>query len=346
MKKIITVLIFTVLFFSSCRMTNTSILVDRPADITGIDSVRSVAVINRSAPGSEDRERNVIEGIITGEMPYADKEGAQQCAEGVYETLSRSLNYKKVTQVNKIYKSAGKGRNTVPFSWEFVDSVCAAQGVEALVVLEYFDSNSGLSAVANGGRLPYGYGYPGVGLPNPRYPTNRPTNVAVLTAWRFYAPKSRTMIDEYQLSRSSQGGYQYRTAYNMGNVYEKYRMINSTGWYSGVDYAFRISEQQVYENRILWMGGHGMKQAARLATYGEWEKAFETWKSETGCNKRKLRHRAYHNLAVYYEMNGDLEKAMEMARKAYNIKPKSQTGHLIQRLQQREVEKKRMIGEK
>jgi len=327
---------------NSCTL-NTQILVDRPADINGLDSIKSVAIINRTAPGYEDKERNVLEGIITGETPYGDKDGAAQCAEGVYESLSRSLNYVKVTQVNKLYKSAGKGRNTVPFKWEFVDSVCAAQGVDALVVLEYFDSNSGYSAVLNGGRIPYGIPN---GLPNPRYPGNQPANVSVLTAWRFYDPKSKTMVDEFQLSKSANNGYNYRSPYLLGNQFQKYKMVNSTGFYSGIDYGFRISEQQVYETREIFKGRHGMKQAARLATYGEWEKAFETWKEETGCTNRKIKARAYHNLAVYYEMHGDLEKAMEMARKAYNIKRKSQTGALIQRLQYRETEQKRMMSKK
>lgn len=343
--KTTSLLLFTIfsLGFNSCRTLTTQILVDRPADINGLDSIKSIAVLNRTAPGGEDKERNLLEGIITGETPYGDRDGAKQCTEGIYESLSRSLNYTKITEVNKVYKSAGKGRNTVPIKWEIVDSICSAQGVDALVVLEYFDSNSGYSAVLNGGRLPYGFPN---GIPNPRYPSQQPANVSVLTAWRFYNPKTKTMVDEFQLSKSANSGYGYRSPYLLGNQFQKYKMVNSTGFYSGIDYGFRISEQQVYENRVLYRGGHGMKEAARLATYGEWEKSFETWKEETGCEKRKIRSRAYHNLAVYYEMHGDLEKAMEMARKAYNIKRKNETANLIQRLQFRQTEQKRMMSKK
>ena len=56
---------------------------------------------------------------------------------------------------------------------------------------------------------------------------------------------------------------------------------------------------------------------------GQWDEAGELWKKETGNPKIKIAGRAAYNMAIISEIDGDLEAALNWARKAwgdYNIK--------------------------
>ena len=54
-----------------------------------------------------------------------------------------------------------------------------------------------------------------------------------------------------------------------------------------------------------------------MARTGNWKGAEEVWLKETNNTSRKIAGRACYNMAIISEINGDIDKAIEWAKKAY-----------------------------
>jgi hypothetical protein len=71
-------------------------------------------------------------------------------------------------------------------------------------------------------------------------------------------------------------------------------------------------------------GTYNFKIAKRRAQNGNWNEAAELWQKETVNPKRKIAGRAFYNMAIINEINGQLDDALSWAMKSYedyNIKP-------------------------
>lgn len=319
------------IFFLSCTLQS-QIEVIRPADITGIEKIKTVAVVNRTEVPKESKTGNVIEGILTGETIGADKQGAENCISGIRDNLSNSLNYSEIKVSPRKMQGVNQQRNSQPLEWSRVDSICNEHQADALVVLEYFDSNSGLSTVVD----------PAMPMPMPR--ATRTNNSTITTFWRYYIPGTRQILDEMVMKTPTNCNLP-KSPYLIDNQINKHNMVTATGYYAGADYGFRISEQWVVENREYFKGGNTeMRYASRLSRLNDWDKAAGIWEEQLQSHKRKVRSRAYHNLAVYFERKGDLLKAIEYSRLALEIRVTDVSLRLNQRLNLRLAEQDRIIS--
>jgi hypothetical protein len=63
-----------------------------------------------------------------------------------------------------------------------------------------------------------------------------------------------------------------------------------------------------------------MKTAARMLEVDDWQGAFEFWtKLEQQATKPKIAGRACYNIALFHELEGRLDQAIQWAQKAYTI---------------------------
>lgn len=307
---------FFLIALTSCH-SYTEVQVKDPVDInpSEVVNIKNVAILNRTAVPKGSGGTNVFEGIITGESVNADRDGARKCIDGLSECLKNSLNYKKVEVVSTVFYGGSTATIPKPLPWGLVDSLCKAYNTDALVSLDFFDSDAGLSLVLNP-VMPYGAG------------TNT-NNVSVKTYWRYYDNVNKRIIDDFELKSHSSNG-RYRSPFIHENIMERYNVTQGTGNWAGFEYGFRISEQWVPEGRTYFRtGNHAMKQAARLASVGDWDKASVIWTEQMLSHKRKIRARAMHNLGVYYNRLGDLDQALEMAKMAYALKAHSSSFALV-----------------
>jgi tetratricopeptide (TPR) repeat protein len=324
-------------FFSSCTVY-TDIRAKKPADIEGIVEIKRVGIINRTGIPGNSQAKNVLEGIITGESVFADRDGADKCVRGLYDCLLQSLNYDSIVLVNQVY--VGNAINNFPprFSAKLIDSLCGVLKVDAIVTLEFFDSNSGLASMLDGAINPLYNG----GIRNQNMNNN---NIHIKTGWRMYLKGGSLLDENIEHTRTDYNRYPYD--WNRNGLYQNYSAVSRTGYMSGINHAFRISEQWVTQRRGYFKkGSQALRNAGRFARLGEWELAFELWEQNAKSMKRKVRARALHNLAVYYERKGDLTKAMEHANASFAIKHYQLTQQEIFALNQRIADEQRIISNK
>jgi len=317
--------------FSSCSFYS-NVNVRKAVDINPEDvrEVKNVVILNRTAVPQGSKVTNVLEGVITGEVPMADRNAADKCVNGLKECLQKSLNYQS-SQLIAVRMDGGSTTNVPPMlSWEMVDSLCKMYNSDMLVSLDFFDSNSGVSLAVTGK------------VPLPQSTSTNDTKIK--TTWRVYNRLTRKVVDEFTLETYSNSGH-YKSPYFMANTVDKYNIVNTTGYWAGIDYGFRISEQFLLENRVVFSSGSsGMKSAGRLARAGLWEDAMKIWDDEAMSSKRKVRQRAQHNMAVYYERIGDLQAAADKARNALGAKYHSSTSFMLGRIQKQIDDQPRLIS--
>jgi hypothetical protein len=82
-----------------------------------------------------------------------------------------------------------------------------------------------------------------------------------------------------------------------------------------------------------------MQQAEKLASSGDWKSAMTIWEKVAAENKSKsTRSMAMLNLAVGYEIQGDLEKAVYWGLESYNTQFRQLTYDYLNRLKYRKLE--------
>ncbi len=141
----------------------------------------------------------------------------------------------------------------------------------------------------------------------------------VKTGWRIYDPKARYILDEAALERYiifKGRGINPVVAANA--LIGRKDAVKQVGNNAGTAYARRIIPFWLRVSRDYYVKGNDNFQIARRkAESGNWDGAADIWQKETSNYKGKVAGRACYNMAIINEINGDLNKAIEWARKAY-----------------------------
>lgn len=292
----------------------------KPAILTVPSSVKTLVVANRSLPGEKkDKVINVIEGIISGEGLWADKEASVEAVTGFDQTLHQTDRYRVVRPPDLNLRGTGTNAFPEPLTWAQVEEICNQHGADALVTLDVFDSNTQTRNYFKTEQQKRSDGT--VVNVTTHYAES---NVTVNTGWRFYDLKRKVIIDEYRSSSNQLFTSRGNTpAEALGRMMAKRDMLKQVGTLGGNHYGARISPTWITVQRTFYKkGSDNMKNAKTRAKFNDWEGAAEIWRNVIN-NEPKNAGKASYNMALYYERIDDLDEAMNWAKKAaheYNMK--------------------------
>lgn len=304
--------IVSLVLLTSCSgIRNMQVQVMRPAEITIDPSIQHMALLNRSVPASG----TTLESAVSGERPAQDKELSQECVRGLTETLNTSPRF-VIKRVETAMSSADPQSLSFgqQLSWEMVDSICAAQGVEAIMVLEYFDTdfsvlNPGATAAAAVGSVLNGSGE-----------VEARGTATAAAGFRVYVPKTKSIVYEDRFTyRKSWSQRSNNPVDAVAKLIKPNQALMDVSYITGTEFAMAIVPLYYWEHRDMYKGKKGeMERGERQALAKDWEAAIKTWEgvydSET---KSKIRARAAFNVALGYEVMGQLETAQQWVQKAY-----------------------------
>lgn len=336
--RLLTPALFSAYFLSAC-MSSTSLQVLRPADVTLPDHVQKFVLVDRSRPDKKHQATNILEGVFTGEGLFADKYGAQDCLEGLRSTLMENPRFAAtVADTVKVY-GTGTSRIAPALDWTRVESICKLYGADALVTLETFDSNSNLTNAivpvqqrANDGSTITVNEF------------HAKARVNVMSTWRVYDVKTKSIIDEFtQSSDQMFEGVGRNEAEATGKLPAKQNMVSRAGVHAGNEYGFRIAPQWIWVTRDYYTKkGDEMKMAGRYARANQWDKAADIWEKKASGSDRKTAGRASYDMAVAAEVNGNLEQALDWAKKSYTQFGNRHASAYIYTIEQRIIERDRL----
>jgi len=296
-----------------------SLSVTEPAPVSLPPNAKSAAVVDRSRAADNNRTIDAIHRTLAIESRELQAEGAGASLTGLTDALIRSNRFASIKALNNLdLRSFGAGVFPVSMSWDTVEKICRDNHADVLFSLELFDADSkvGLNVAA------LGQG------PN--------VNTQVRTGWRIYDPSTRSILDQYVIRRdlTFQGGSLLGTGSALLGRKED---VIKAGNRAGEEYATRIIPYSLRVSRYYYVrGNESFGVAKRMAQAGDWDDAANIWRQQASSPSRKVAGRACYNMAIIGEINGDLNGALQWAKKAYEVYRTPYALEYIHILQQRQ----------
>jgi len=334
MKKIS--LLFIAIISFSCKNPLYIKVLD-PAPVTIHSTIKKIGIINKTTPSDDNKTLNTIHTAISGEGMAMIKEGSAQCIKGLKEELIKNNRFDTTLVLDKVdLKTPVIGVFPTPIPWDQVEKICRENNVDVLFVLELFDTELKMAPIS----LPTGSKNILDVVSSVQQQTSLET--VVKTGWRIYDPKNKSILDQYNITRriTSQGGSLLNTAEALIGRKEA---VKNVSYESGQVYSDRILPYWIKVHRKYYIRGtNNFKVAKRKARLGDWEGAAKLWSIETKSNKRKICGRACYNMAIYNEIIGDLDNAIEWDKKAYSDYRNRQARFYINVLKNRKIQNSRL----
>jgi hypothetical protein len=276
--------------------------------------------------------------VATGEAILADRRGAEECLKGVISRLNDSPRYKAITPANVDIRGTGT-REFPPFlEWRTVEDIGRQNHADALITLETFDSNNSVQIGERQAERKEGER-------TIKYTEFLATlNVQVETGWRIYFPAEKQIIDQnvFTDGRSWSNASDARKKAEAGLPFID-RAIADAGFYAGQQYAYRISPMWINVSRYYFKKGNSdFTTADRYGKTGDWNGAAELWLKHVNDRDPKIAGNACYNMALAEELEGNLEQALDWAKKSYTKYNNKKGRYYANILQQRIYDQSRL----
>lgn len=319
--------------FVACAPT-ISVQVLEPAAVTMPAEIRTLAVVDRAAPkNAGETILGTLEAALTGESLMADREGRSAAVTSLNQTLANSPRF-KVVMPNISKEKAETGIFDKELSWKAAEKICKQAECDAIVALEAFDSDSNvnMSNVVDAATKAV------------TYTARRDTRV--LAAWRVYDVQNKVVIDDLRdisYTRSWDNSASTEADARSGLI-DQTGTLRVLGADAGYQYARRIAPTYVWVSRAYYGSGHDrLKEARNYVKAQDWDGAAKIYRQMVERqDDPKVRGKAEFNLALYYEVMGDLPKAKDMAQKAAVDLHNGRSRNYVALLSQRLIDQQRL----
>jgi tetratricopeptide (TPR) repeat protein len=298
-----------VLFSSSAWVTLT---LTQPALVSLPQHIQTLIVVDRTL--APDKKENKLEGVLTGEAFSQDEQAVIQTIEGLIYSVSNGNRF-KILRTTEKYQGDPTGK-VFPqaMSWTVISDLCKKYNADAAIVLETFASDfiltHGTKAVQRTST-----GLPGI--------TFYAQGIATVNmGFRIYDASEKVISDAYMFNREMRfdaGGNSLADA--IQGVLNKTEAIKRVSYEAGAIYGERITPTYYTVTRYFYdkpRKNKKLSEGVRRSKVADWKGAIAAWEEAlTIARKDKHKGRICYDIAVGYEVLGNLDKALEWASKAY-----------------------------
>jgi hypothetical protein len=309
------VIISLVLLLAQSCTTTVSYSGLRPADIDLPKDIKNVVLVNRYKAERGNSWLNVIEGLFTGEIAFADRRGVDQALSGLQQRLQSGPKY-NVAIANEQLVGNGLGMFPPALTKDVIATMCSINNADALLAIEAFDSDIAIVTEPRERKRKVD----GVEVIQKYFEAIETVRITI--GWRMYSAQTGAIMDQFQMVTTrafSSEGPTIPAA--RASLLFPVDAIMQTAFLGGDTYGVRIAPSWVnYTRQIYGRGGRSkkMKLARRMATRGDWTDAATIWENMSKSPNVKVAKRSMYNRAVAAEMVGDFDTALLWARKAAN----------------------------
>jgi hypothetical protein len=340
MKNRANILFFVTLsfLFMACSATNRLTMgVTTPAQIPLDSEVVKIGIINRSVASEKNKTIDKIDKIVSLEGLHLDKEGAENVILGLQQELERGNRFKLIQRIEG-HPQFEKGLGVFPaaISWEIVEQICRENDVDVLFALEFYDTDTAVDYEVAMVRIPNNLGIKAV-VPGHRLKLN----TIIKNGWRVYDPIGHSIVDEYVSNDHVVSiGEGINPIKALEAIIGRKEAVMGMSSNLGINYGRFTKPERIRVARDYFVRGtDNFKIAKRRAQTGNWDSAAELWSVELNNRKSKIAGRAYYNMAISYEINGNLDRAIEFASISYSDYGNSNALRYVNVLRNRIVEK-------
>jgi tetratricopeptide (TPR) repeat protein len=321
MKRILPFLLFLVTILTGCGgQKPVTIQTMRPADISIDPSIQTVLLIDRTKPSKKGHWVNIGEGLITGEMPEQDKAAAQELLNSLKNALQSSPRYEVLIASERLEGNSLTAAFPEPLPEHLQFNMLNRYRADALIVLEVMDSDFIITEGKRRVKKTVGSGKERREIEVDEYYAEGVGNIKV--GIRLYNPRNKELIDQQLISQTNTWrGAADSKAGAIAALISRSAAVRELCAKIGHDYAYKVAPMPVTLRRVFYTKSKNsteLEAGGRLAEVGQWQEAIMTWESGIkNAIKPKDAGRMAYNIAVAYEVLGDLEKAYRWAQDAY-----------------------------
>jgi tetratricopeptide (TPR) repeat protein len=308
------VILLIALTLASCKTQQLYLNVVEPAPVTMPSYIKSVGVINRSIPTDKTKTLDVLDKVLSLEGVNLDKDGAMESIRGLSDELLKNTRFNEVKTLNDIdFRTSALSGFPNALTWDIVSKICTETKTDALFALEKFDTDTHLNYSTRKVDIKTPLG----NIPGLEHQADMET--LVKTGWRIYDPAAKVILDEFIYDESVVfSGRGVNPLLAASALVGRKEAVNEVSNKAGHGYALRIIPYRLRVMRDYYVKGtNNFKIARRKAQVGKWDEAGLLWEKETANRKTKIAGRAYYNMAIINEINGDLDSALKWAQKSY-----------------------------
>ena len=318
----------------------------RPAEIALPASITTMLILDRSH--TPRNTKNIVEGILTGELPGEDQAGAQELLNALRNQLGYSDRFHVIIADERLDGNSITAAFPQPVSWEVLDDLSDKYGADAIVSLEIFDTDF----IVTRGRKNQTEKAGDQTVNVSKYYAQGVGNITI--GIRLYDTEARTIVDQQLLTDShtweANGNSIPEALIKLTKKGDAHKYLSRT---VGNDYACKIAPMPVRVKRSFRgksKKSPELEQGTRYADVAQWEKAMEIWKSGLSGARNKDAGYLAHNIAIAYEVLGDFDNALQWAETAYarygNKDSRTYVNQIKRRLNAEELAQRQMgIGE-
>lgn len=307
---------FLACYIMGCSPTNTlTMSVKEPAPVQLPLSMNRVGVIDRSMSEDKDQPLEKIDQILSVEGVNLDKDGAQASTTGLQLELEKNDRFHEVKKLEgEKLGNPAFGVFPSPVTWEKIAEMCSEHQLDGLFSLEFYDTDTQIDYSTEKVNLEGP-----LGLEVPALEHHVTVNTTIKTGWRIYDNNSRNIIDEYIITEQfTTVGEGVNPAKAVAAVTGRKEAVQQISNHIGQAYALSVIPYWTRVKREYYVKGNDQfKKAKRRAQTGNWDGAAEIWRDETKNRDSKIAGRAHYNMAIINEINGEIDRAIEWARKSY-----------------------------
>jgi hypothetical protein len=321
-----------------------------PAEISIPSHVQRLLIVDRTEPESQGFA--IIEGILTGEAPFEVKNAIETTLATIQQELNTSPRYEVIRARERLKGGLFSQTFPQPLTWNQIESLCASYDADGVLALEKFSSDFIVTDKKALIKKTVGTGKEAKVIEVDGIYAEGVASVQV--GFRFYDPANRNIADQIDFNKTNLWSAEAETRTQaLAMMIDKVRATQVVGQMAGASYARRVAPMYLTVSRSFFPKsktnpalGHG----ARLAEVNQWEQAIDTWIVGLNApNDDKTAGRLAYNIAIGYEVLGNLALAQEWAGKAYTSygfkKGRSYAGNLTQQIMAEEMVRRQLAVE-
>lgn len=315
---LLTAALFTLTTMACTKRGRVSMNAMRPAIITVDSDIQNIVLLDRSHL-EDNKKLAILEGILTGELPEEDKAAVQRALSRLNNTIQTTPRFTATIASERLDGNSLTSAFPDQLDWKTIENLCRKYKAQAVLSIEIFDTDFILTNGRRVTKKTVGEGDNKKEIPVDEWYAKGVANLTM--GIRFYDFINKTVVDEqfYRRTNTWEEAAGSKAAAIAKLITKGDASANLSAGIAA-DYARRIAPMPVRVHRPFYRRhkkSPAIEVGTRMADVNRWSDAIETWKEGIATADSKRAGYLTYNIAIAYEVLGDLESALKYAQDAY-----------------------------
>ncbi len=341
--KFISYLFFAVLTFSCTTTHSLLIEIPQPASKNLPENIQSLLLVNRTLDENyQDYNSDSLQNIFYRKQfnldtVIYDKQAVDTTLKALGELLYESGRYDFVIPVDRFLDFKKNSFLSYEMSWDKVKELCEQYQTDAVLSIDHYKTEVETSFNRETFYNPMSDEYVDALLAQ--------MQVRYEVMFRIYDPvNEKVILREFERDTLFWEDADATTRDLFRRFTPVKQALNEAGIAIAIDFSEKIGTNWHQEQRSYFTKGNQVfEQAADLSSNGEWQQSIALWEQVAESSKSKVeKSKAEYNIAVGYEILGNLDQAVAWALKSYETMYRPLTYDYLEKLQKRKDELKKL----